>query len=60
MHKREFLKMLGLGAAAGLTLPGIGALARQGEGDIYDLPRFGNVHLLHMTDLDTRSAAGIS
>ena len=50
MHKREFLKMLGLGASAGLALPTLSGLARAREADIYDLPRFGNVHFMHMTD----------
>jgi sulfur-oxidizing protein SoxB len=50
MHKREFLKMLGLGAAAGLSLPTLRGFGRANDGDIYDLPRFGNVHFMHMTD----------
>jgi S-sulfosulfanyl-L-cysteine sulfohydrolase len=51
MHKREFLKMLGLAAAAGLTLPMTRGYARSDSGaQLYDLPRYGNVHLMHMTD----------
>jgi len=46
MDRREFNKMLALGLAAGLTLPG---MARRSQA-AYDIPRFGNVHLLHMTD----------
>ena len=40
--------MLALGAAAGLALPGVAPRVRAELA--YDLPRRGNVHLLHMTD----------
>ena len=42
--------MLGLGAAAGMVLPALSGFGRSGDGGLYDLPRFGNVHLMHMTD----------
>jgi len=51
LSKREFLQVLGAASVAGL------GLARHAEADaataadgLYDLPRFGNVSLLHMTD----------
>ncbi|NBQ86666.1 MAG: thiosulfohydrolase SoxB [Betaproteobacteria bacterium] len=48
---REFLQVLGAGVVAGM---GLGrhaqADASTAEGKLYDLPRFGNVSLLHMTD----------
>jgi sulfur-oxidizing protein SoxB len=51
LSKREFLQVLASAAAAGLPL------ARWAEADaataqkgLYDVPRFGNVSLLHMTD----------
>jgi len=51
VSKREFLQLLGAASAAGM------ALGRHAEADaataaqgLYDLPRFGNVSLLHMTD----------
>ena len=51
LSKREFLQVLGAASAAGLNLAGHAdadaATAQQG---LYDLPRFGNVSLLHMTD----------
>jgi len=48
MNRREFLHVLAAAAAGGLPLA---AAAQNREGDrFYDLPRFGNVHLLHMTD----------
>jgi len=46
MDRREFNKMLALGLAAGLTLPGMAPRTQAA----YDIARFGNVHLLHMTD----------
>ena len=50
MHRREFHKLLGLGAAARLSLPSL-LRAQPHTGDAYHLPRFGNVHLMHMTDV---------
>jgi sulfur-oxidizing protein SoxB len=51
LNTREFLQVLGAASAAGL------ALGRWAEADaataqagLYDLPRFGNVSLLHFTD----------
>ena len=49
MERREFNKMLALGLAAGLSLPTLTRGARAANFD-YDVPRFGNVHLMHMTD----------
>ena len=51
LSKRDFLQVLGAASAAGM------ALGRHAEADaataqtgLYELPRFGNVSLLHMTD----------
>jgi sulfur-oxidizing protein SoxB len=49
VHRREFLRLLALAAAAGATLRP-GASAAQAAGELYDLPPFGNVSLLHITD----------
>jgi len=49
MDRRAFLEALALGAAAGLPLASRAALAGDGEG-FYDIPRYGNVSLLHFTD----------
>jgi sulfur-oxidizing protein SoxB len=49
MHRREFLRLLALAAAAGTTLRP-GASEAQAAGELYDVPPFGNVSLLHMTD----------
>ncbi len=57
MHRREFLQVLASASAAGLPLAGcagIGATHGAGAGAageaMYDIPRFGNVSLLHFTD----------
>jgi sulfur-oxidizing protein SoxB len=46
LSRREFLQALAAAAAAGLPLGSRAA----GEEKFYDLPRFGNVSLLHFTD----------
>jgi len=49
MHRREFLRLLALAGAAGASLrPGLSAA--QAAGELYDVPTFGNVSLLHMAD----------
>ncbi|MBL8491685.1 MAG: thiosulfohydrolase SoxB [Rhodocyclaceae bacterium] len=53
MNRREFLQVLAAGAAAGMALDAPDVLAAQGSAGVdrlYELPRFGNVHLLHFTD----------
>jgi S-sulfosulfanyl-L-cysteine sulfohydrolase len=52
MQRREFLQVLAAGAAAGMQLEAPAVLARQPSAatGLYDVPRFGNVHLLHFTD----------
>jgi len=54
MDRREFLQVLATASAAGLSLQGCastgGAAARGGADAMYDVPRFGNVSLLHFTD----------
>ena len=50
MRRREFLRLLGAAGVAGLPLaPGL-AYAQAASARLYDVPRFGNVHLLHITD----------
>ncbi|MSQ20912.1 MAG: thiosulfohydrolase SoxB [Betaproteobacteria bacterium] len=48
MHRREFLQLLATAAAGGFLLDPRASWA-QGE-RLYDVPRFGNVSLLHFTD----------
>ena len=51
MNRREFLHLLGAAAACGLPLAHFSGRAHaQSAAHFYDLPRFGNVHLLHFTD----------
>ena len=50
MNRREFLQILAAASAAGFALDSRELLAAQGSEKLYDLPRFGNVHLLHFTD----------
>ena len=52
MQRREFLEVLAVAAAAGMPLTTRDVLAAQPHAAqrLYDVPRFGNVHLLHFTD----------
>ena len=51
LSKREFLQVLGAASAAGLSLGRwADADAATAQHGLYDLPQFGNVSLLHMTD----------
>lgn len=51
LSKRDFLQVLGCAAAAGLPLTQVAEAApEKAEAQLYDLPPFGNVSLLHMTD----------
>jgi sulfur-oxidizing protein SoxB len=51
LGRREFLGLLQAASAAGLALgPWAEADAARAEEALYELPRFGNVSLLHMTD----------
>ncbi len=50
MNRREFLQVLAAASAAGMVLDARDTLAAQGGERLYDLPRQGNVHLLHFTD----------
>ena len=50
MQRREFLNLLAIAAAAGAALDNKSLLAATHTASFYDVPRFGNVHFLHMTD----------
>ena len=51
ISRREFLHLLAVASASGFALEHRDAFAADGKpGKAYDLPRFGNVHFLHMTD----------
>jgi sulfur-oxidizing protein SoxB len=50
MNRREFLQILAAASAAGFALDSRQALAGNAPANYYDLPAFGNVSLMHMTD----------
>jgi sulfur-oxidizing protein SoxB len=51
LERRDFLQVLSAAAAAGVLLGSRSASAGQGAARrLYEVPRFGNVHLLHFTD----------
>ena len=54
LTRREFLQMIAAAGAAGMALPGCSMLspkqAARIPSDIYEIPKFGNVSLLHFTD----------
>ena len=50
MNRREFLQVLAVAAAGGMALHSDFAQAEKGAARLYDLPKFGNVSLLHITD----------
>ena len=50
MNRREFLHVMAIAAAGGMALDAPDVLAAAGPEKLYDLPRFGNVHLMHFTD----------
>jgi sulfur-oxidizing protein SoxB len=49
IDRRQFIEMLAI-AAAGGALDAAASGADQLDERLYDVPRFGNVHLLHLTD----------
>jgi len=50
LQRREFLRLLALAAAAGASLRPRASEA-QASAELYDVPPFGNVSLLHITDV---------
>ena len=51
ISRREFLQMLALASAAGVHLPGMAKTANNNPmRAMYDIPKFGNVSLMHFTD----------
>lgn len=49
IDRRQFIRLLGLAGAAGLFPASVFA-RRKAPGDLYEVPRFGNIRLMHMTD----------
>ncbi|MBU0621779.1 MAG: thiosulfohydrolase SoxB [Gammaproteobacteria bacterium] len=50
MNRREFLQLLAIASAVGFMLHNNESLAASNAARLYDLPRHGNVSLLHITD----------
>jgi len=50
LNRREFIQALAIASVGGMSLQSELALAQSHAQSFYDLPRFGNVHLLHFTD----------
>ncbi len=51
INRREFLQVLAIAAAGGLTLSSRDSLAAAHAAKLYDVPNRGNVSLLHITDV---------
>ena len=49
ISRREFIKLLGMAGAAGMMPSSIFAAMRQ-PSDLYEVPKFGNVSIMHITD----------
>jgi S-sulfosulfanyl-L-cysteine sulfohydrolase len=50
ISRREFIQLMGIAAASGMALNSKGALASHSVEKLYEVPKYGNVHLLHFTD----------
>jgi len=50
MNRREFLQLLAIASAGGFLLRNSDSNAAESAAQMYELPRFGNVSLLHITD----------
>lgn len=50
LSRREFFQILGMAAASGMLLDSSRALAAPTADQLYQVPKFGNVNLLHFTD----------
>ncbi|MFZ6735699.1 thiosulfohydrolase SoxB [Undibacterium sp. Ji42W] len=50
LNRRDFLQVMAIAAAGGMQIDAQAAIANLAADKLYDLPRFGNVHLMHFTD----------
>jgi len=50
MNRREFLQLLAIASAGGFLLRNSDSSAAESAAQMYEMPRFGNVSLLHITD----------
>ena len=51
ISRREFLSLMGLAGAAGMLPVSSSFAASRRPSDIYEVPKFGNVSLMHITDV---------
>jgi len=58
VKRRDFLRTLAAASAAGLPLASEPVRAQTSAEGFYDVPRFGNVHLLHFTDCHAQLLPG--
>lgn len=50
INRREFIRLMGLASAAGMLPACDSTAARKAPSDLYEIPKFGNVTIMHMTD----------
>ena len=50
LDRRDFLQILGLACASGMELKSDAIAAQKFADALYEIPTFGNVHFLHLTD----------
>lgn len=50
LSRRHFIQLMGAAAMSGMMLKNKSVLAGNAIDQFYDVPKFGNVHLLHFTD----------
>ena len=50
LSRRDFVRILGLASAAGMFPRSVLAALEQPPADLYEVPKFGNARLLHITD----------
>jgi len=57
-ERRDFLHLLGLACAGGMILESDSLAAQRSADAFYEVPAFGNVHLLHFTDCHAQLLPG--
>jgi len=50
INRRDFMQVMAIAAAGEMLFPHRAFAAEKAAQDFYDVPRFGNVHFLHITD----------
>jgi sulfur-oxidizing protein SoxB len=55
LSRRDFMRIMGLAGAAGMFPASIFA-KKHAPGDLYEIPKFGNVRLLHLKRREVRAS----